>query len=89
MKLFLVMSSTSGVFLIERESSRRSLWQANHAISPKQNILSESKSKKNLATCNPIVSIKIFLLQNFTHGHPIIDYLNHVLSLNSVWISGI
>ena len=34
--LFLVMSSTIGVFLVEREPSRRSSWQANHAVSPEQ-----------------------------------------------------
>ena len=39
--LFLVMSSTIGVFLVEREPSHRSSWQANHAISPEQNIFSE------------------------------------------------
>ena len=36
------MSSTIGVlFLVEREPSLRSLWQANHAVSPEQNIFSE------------------------------------------------
>ena len=35
------MSSTIGVFLVEREPSHRSLWQANHAISLEQNIFSK------------------------------------------------
>ena len=39
--LFLVTSSTIGVFLVKRESSRRSSLQTNHAISPEQNIFSE------------------------------------------------
>ena len=39
--LFLVMSSTIGVFVVERELSRRSSWQPNHPISPEQNIFSE------------------------------------------------
>ena len=45
------MSSTIGVFLVEREPSRRSSWQANHAVSPEQNIFSEihmMQSFKNL-----------------------------------------
>ena len=41
MMLFLVMSSTIGMFLVERESSCQSLWQANHTISPEFNFFSK------------------------------------------------
>ena len=40
------MSSTIGVFLVEREPSRQSSWQANHAVSPEQNIFSEIHAMK-------------------------------------------
>ena len=40
------MSSTIGVFLVEREPSRRSSWQANYTVSPEQNIFSEIQALK-------------------------------------------
>ena len=40
------MSSTIGVFLVEREPSRRSSWQENHPVSPEQNIFSEIHAMK-------------------------------------------
>ena len=44
------MSSTIGVFIVEREPSRRSSWQANHAVSPEQNTFSEIHAMKTFKT---------------------------------------
>ena len=38
---FVIVSRTIGVFFVEKEPSRSSLWQANDAISPEQNIFHE------------------------------------------------
>ena len=38
---FVIVLRTIGVFLVEKQPSRRSLWQANNAISPEQNVFSE------------------------------------------------
>ena len=40
-KLFVIVSSIIGVYLVKKEPYRQSSWQANDANSPKQNVLSE------------------------------------------------
>ena len=69
---FIVVSRTIGVFLVEREPSHRSLWQANDIISPEQTFSVKSTQYESLKAYKELYDASFWTLR-YTAASVVID----------------